>query len=296
MAGLSSRLRLAPAGTLPDISIDKDGEHFGAIRISDYTQNGILTARVYEVTWSPTVDAIKERQFAVDESYDAERVYGDKYLKTYLMNERLADPVLYVGTYRQHMQYPLLRGIESVLKDFAPRDELAIFTYSLGSYMTYDTLLAMSEGRPILGDANYSASSVRALIGHTNYIYMLANQLPLLELSEVRGPAHSEKMPDAVNQLSQVRAEHFRQSRLERQISPIHLHLVAFTDPNDLLSYPLGNTNVMESGSDQIAYSDVMISVAHSALLDLAVNPITAHTGHDKDRRVLDLIAHGWGH
>ena len=90
----------------------------------------------------------------------------------------LADPVLYVGQYRSHMQLPVMRVIYEVLKDYKSQDEFVLITESLGSYITFDTLLSMSKGQPIRGERTWSVSSVNDLIAHTNYIFMLANQLP----------------------------------------------------------------------------------------------------------------------
>ena len=43
------------------------------------------------------------------------------------------------------------------------------------------------------------------LIGHTNYVYMLANQLPLLELSEVSNPLPLRHAPaTAVKALAEI--------------------------------------------------------------------------------------------
>ena len=69
-----------------------------------------------------------------------------------------------------------------------------------------DTLLKMSNGGSIMGERNYSAAMVKNLVGRTNSIYMLANQLPLLELSEVSNPVSSRPKP-AVRTLAGIRAE-----------------------------------------------------------------------------------------
>jgi len=93
-----------------------------------------------------------------------------------------------------------------VLHDFQSQDEVAIITHSLGSYMTYDTLLKMSRGERIMGERDYSAGLVEEVIGHTNYVFMLANQLPLLELSEVTNPLSLKKSSAAaLRAIGQIR-------------------------------------------------------------------------------------------
>src|SRR5438093_1302857 len=79
-------------------------------------------------------------------------------------------------------------------------------------------------------------------------------------------------------------------ARLRQPQAPLALHLVAFSDPNDLLSYPLDQSSI--SGST-IVYSNVAVSVERSAILGVFAWPMTAHTGHDKSKVVMDLLAFG---
>jgi len=242
------------------------------------------------LTWSATTDALKARQFASDATYASSRVFVNRPLKAQLIDDALADPVLYIGRYRNHMQFPIMRAIEAILHDYEPQDELAIITQSLGSYMCYDTLLKMSRGERIMGEKEYSADVVQDLIGHTNYVYMLANQLPLLELSEVSNPLPLRHPATAVTALAEIRRQNKPKARLQQPQPPLALHLVAFSDPNDLLSYPLDQSSI--SGST-VVYSNVAVSVERSAILGVFAWPMTAHTGHDKSKVVMDLLAFG---
>jgi hypothetical protein len=42
-----------------------------------------------------------------------------------------------------------------------------------------------------------------------------------------------------------------------------------------------------------IEYSNVVVSVERSAILGIFAWPLTAHTGHDKSKAVMDLLAFG---
>lgn len=187
VAGIASRLGLAASGTTKSNSIDYNGHHFGQVDVSDYAGANSRRMRTYELTWSPTTERLKTTQFGTDlgAAHVSDRVAVNRNLKEKLVDDALSDPVLYIGRFRKHMQFPIMRGVSAVLRDFESVDEIAIITKSLGSYMTYDTLLKMSRGERILEPPTYSADLVRAAIGRTNYVYMLANQLPLLQLSEV---------------------------------------------------------------------------------------------------------------
>lgn len=292
MQGVAARLNLAKVETLPKIAIETQGHPYGEINITKYSGADGRKVHVYELTWSVTTDRIKTKQFETDLSYAADRVSLNRKLKASLVNDSLADPVLYIGRYRNHMQFPIMRAVKAVLNDFAPEDEVAVITYSLGSYMCYDTLLKMSRGESIMGERDYSAGVVRDLVGQTNYVFMLANQLPLLELSEVSNPIslRQTSTSDTVKSLAEIRRQNRPKSAAQRQPAVLPLHLVAFSDPNDLLSYPLDEHSV--SGSS-IAYSNVIISVQRSALLGIVADPMTAHTGHERSPAVMDLLTYG---
>src|SRR5215831_16907737 len=291
MQGIAARLNLSNTGLSRRITIRKESHDYGEINIANYSSSEGKKVRAYELTWSATTDALKAKQFASDATYASDRVLVNRELKAKLVDDALADPVLYIGRYRNHMQFPIMRAIDAILHDYGPQDELAIITESLGSYMCYDTLLKMSRGERIMGERDYSADVVQDLIGHTNYVYMLANQLPLLELSEVSNPLPlRHASATAVKQLAEIRRQNKPKARLQQQQAPLALHLVAFSDPNDLLSYPLDQSSV--SGST-IVYSNAVVSVERSAILGVFAWPMTAHTGHDKSKVVMDLLAFG---
>src|SRR5436189_4097606 len=115
----------------------------------------------------------------------------------------------------------------------------------------------MSRGERIMGEKEYSADVVRDLIGHTNYVFMLANQLPLLELSEVSNPLPlGHASATAVKALAEIRRQNKPTAHLQRQQSPFALRLVAVSDPNDLLSYPLDQSSISGSTIEYSRYRE----------------------------------------
>ena len=291
MQGIAARLNLSNTGPSRRMTIRKESHDYGEINITNYSSSEGKKVRAYELTWSATTDALKARQLGFDATYASDRVLVNRQLKAKLIDDALADPVLYIGRYRNHMQFPIMRAIEAILHDYTPQDELAIITQSLGSYMCYDTLLKMSRGERIMGEREYSADVVRDLIGHTNYVFMLANQLPLLELSEVSNPVPLRReSATAVKALAEIRRQNKPKVRPQQPQAPLALHLVAFSDPNDLLSYPLDQSSI---SGNTIKYSNVVVSVERSAILGVFAWPMTAHTGHDKSKVVMDLLAFG---
>src|SRR6266513_1652182 len=181
MQGIAARLNLSDTGSSRRITIRKESHDYGEINIANYSSSEGKKVRAYELTWSATTDALKARQFASDATYASSRVLVNRQLKAQLIDDALADPVLYIGRYRNHMQFPLMRAIVAILHDYEPQDELA-------------------------------------------------NQLPLLELSEVSNPLPlRHASATAVKALAEIRRQNKPRARLQRPQAPLALHLVAFS-------------------------------------------------------------------
>lgn len=161
--------------------------------------------------------------------------------------------------------------------DPATVDPTAYFfvTHSLGGRLLYDTLLGL-EGDDVSPRAQtFTPDEQRAaqpfvsqLILHTASVYMMANQLPLLGLAYEEGHSSSEgphplvplvqaeamarglpppsrdvaatsapqiRMQPSVNGFAAVRAQAARRAH----VSVPKLSVVAFSDPNDLLSWSI---------------------------------------------------------
>ena len=87
-----------------------------------------------------------------------------------------------------------------------------------------------------------------------------------------------------------------QQQRLFRE-----LPILAFSDPNDLLSYEIPPKYAMENMDSRICpkMTNISINVAKvMSILGLGefANPAKAHGGYDNDERVIQLIVHGIGH
>jgi len=117
----------------------------------------------------------------------------------------------------------------------------------------------------------------------------LSNQLPMLqlgrELPEVAGQYASYCDPKGANYHKRMVSE---------------TSLIAFSDPNDLLSYgiPPGFSDKYLDSRLCANITNVNINVAKVmdafGITDVA-NPLDAHVGYDQDDRVIALIAHGIG-
>jgi hypothetical protein len=127
-----------------------------------------------------------------------------------------------------------------------------------------------------------------AIQNKTVTIFMLSNQLPLLQLGR--------SLPEVLNQHENYCLPNGSDyaDRFANQT-----HIVAFSDPNDLLSYtiPVGFKGKYLDSRLCTEVSNISLNIAF--VVDVfgfseVASPMEAHTGYDHDERVIALLAHGF--
>jgi len=299
MEGLSGQLGLVVddrAGTSEPI--EKDGFSYGTIRQASYLDGtGRLRLRLYELTWTPTVVGLKKQAFLDGEFLAKKRALVNQELKSGLMDERFPDAILYAGCYREHMQYPVMRAIQFIERDgLTADDELAFITHSLGSRMTFETLNDMRNDKSILGVVDDNGSIAESVSLRTKYFFMLANQLPLFVLSDVINPKGEGRraLKEFLQFQSEARSRVLSLNKSAKEEPAVHV--IAFSDPNDLLSYPINEEDVLDGqppDSPEVVVRNVRISVAKWGIPFLLADPLTAHTGYLTDSRTAEMIVKG---
>ncbi|MDD1624197.1 MAG: hypothetical protein LUO94_05475 [Methylococcaceae bacterium] len=199
-------------------------------------------------------------------------------------------------------------GLNDTNADRIAKDNYVLISHSLGSRITIDgmqriaALLASPEKHlasesqlfskeqlPINQKVNFSTKAIQALQTKHIPIFMLSNQLPMLqlgrELPEVAGQEMNYCDPKGANYNKRMVSE---------------TEIIAFSDPNDLLSYgiPPGFAEKYIDSRLCARITNVNINIAKImdafGMTDLA-NPMDAHVGYDQDERVIALIAKGIG-
>jgi len=267
----------------------------------------------YELTWSAiNQDAKDAVAFDDSEVYRSRRASINQAIRTFV-NDVTPDPIAFAGNTGGQIQLSIgqamcwmWRGTWSDLPEetagetcdpdeaFGSRatiDDVAIITHSLGSRATMDAL--QSVVRRVDDAAVVADPDVRrltdALKERKIQLFMLSNQLPLLEAGqdhqEVTGATQTYCGPDAPK-----RAQRFVKS----------LQMVAFSDPNDVMSYPIPAEWVDRYVDSRLCpvVSNVTINIADvNSLLGFGelADPLTAHTGYGADERVGGLLAQGIG-
>jgi hypothetical protein len=260
----------------------------------------------YELTWS-VITAKQKEVLAYDNSgeYSFRRAEVNNMMKKF-SNDTGPDPIIYLGESREDIQVSFGQSFCWMTKsrwDDLPDDvtqacsfnddsaaaniqvdQYAFISHSLGSRIIIDGMQRIAS---LLDKRDVDFSE--ALKTKEIPIYMMSNQLPMLQLGR--------KLPDVSNQKSaycQANGEKYNQRMLAK--TPI----IAFSDPNDLLSYAIPHGFVEKYLDSRLCIDVTNININVATILDAFglgkfANPIDAHVGYDTDDRVVALIAKGIG-
>jgi hypothetical protein len=232
-------------------------------------------------------------------------------LKASLLNDCLSDAVIYAGVRGADIQVAMQNAICEALDGTTSNDictfpaayrhgsrRIVIVTESLGSRMVFDAISALKiEAKGRSDEAALTA--FEEAVAPITQIYMLANQLPILALARpalvqaasTTDPSNSKTpaMATALSVLRDARVHH--QGRNKDEAQPPKLSLVAFTDPNDLLSYRLLPNDPAVVGTDTRVVN--VITSNDYSYFGLVENPLTAHTTYNQNPDALRILFSG---
>ena len=304
-AELVKRIVLAP----PDAPARPFGE-VNVIRLTDSQRRRELI--FFELTWSPiTLEEKKSIAFDNAVIFSSQRA-GINNRARQFANSVLPDPLAFIGTrgadIRGAVGQTLCWALSTRWEDLPAltegqrcenspsygervlADELIIATHSLGSRAAVDALqsaarsLDTQSGNPVKV-GQFAADLKKKQVT----LYMLSNQLPLLEAGQPR-----QAVTGSGDEFCGPGAPQADGRFLEQ------LDMVAFTDPNDILSYPVPQAWAREYLDSRLCVNvrNVTINIAPVRRLPVIgefADPAAAHRGYDSDSRVAELMANGIG-
>ena len=272
----------------------------------------------YELTWSEITRQEKALlDFDTSGEYDFRRARINGLLKKF-SNDTGPDPIIYLGqsrvpilaAYAQSFCWMATQNWEDLpasgkhsclsLDDShasqIAKDNYVIISHSLGSRIVIDgtqriasMLAAPEKYQTATQKLVVTSKAVNALQQKHISIFMLSNQLPMLqlgrELPEVAGQETSYCDANGANYKKRMVSE---------------TDIIAFSDPNDLLSYGIPPGFALKYIDSRLCaqITNVNINIAKVmdafGMTDLA-NPMEAHVGYDTDDRVVAMIAKGIG-
>ncbi len=264
----------------------------------------------YELTWSDITRSIKE-SIAFDSSriFRSRRASLNQALRSFT-NDVLPDPLAFAGNkgelIREAVAQTLCWSISTSWNDLPeltagracvsgpgslsrlPIDSHMLVTHSLGSRVAIDSLQAAARQRGA-GNAFIHHEITERLRQKEISIFMLSNQLPLLEAGQD---------PQEITGQTQAFCGESAPQANERFLKGVNL--IAFSDPNDLFSYPAPQAWADKHLDSRLCarITNVNINIAHViSLFGIGefADPLAAHSGYDQDERVRNLFAHGVG-
>ena len=243
-----------------------------------------------------------------DKPYPHYRDLLNRFAKETLVDDCFSDAVIYLGKSRDAIQARLQEalastrsqstgvstapGISPFKASQANTDGVVVLSSSLGSKLVFDGIHQMSLSK----EADKQAAGVQ-LWSRMRGVFMAANQIPLLSLSDEDALAANRLAP-----VAQKEGEYAPDplAALLSAAEPWNLHgmagrpplpIVAFSDPNDLLSFSTRPYLAQLESNEHYQPVDVLVRNAWS--LGLFANPVTAHTGYLDNPKVLKVLFHG---
>lgn len=309
--GLNVRSRVPKNITLLDPKDSKTP--IGNLQITYWQdRNSSKNMLFYELTWSEIT--IPDKQiiaFDTREEYSKFRVPFNEMMKKFLDNT-LPDPLIYLvdknnlilDSSNQAVCWMLKTGWNNIpnnkaevcnlsmydgIKDF-DNENLLFITHSLGSKILMDSLIETADNVSNAASTSCTTTTQKQLIKSLQNreitIFMLANQLPILQIGHPLPRVHNQ-----IDSYCSPKGKNYH-NRIFNGVN-----IVAFSDPNDILSYAIPQEFVDKYIDSRICpkVTNVSVNVAPeiSAFGVGIVNPISAHTDYDNSPKVIELIAKG---
>jgi hypothetical protein len=286
-------------------------QDLGEINVTRLTDEGRRRDLLFhELTWSPITQPDKELvAFDKEQDYVLRRAGVNQAMRTFV-NDVAPDPLAYAGRKREPILVSVTQAICWVVsrgwgelpeltegQHCGPElpgvggrvglDDFVVISHSLGSRAVLDAMQRLTN-LPVGTDPRLRriADDFKT---RDIQVFMLSNQLPLLEAGregqQVVGQVAAYCGPGPTKP-----GRFFGKTEL-----------IAFSDPNDLMSYPVPDRFAERHVESRLCPSvtNVTINVAGvNSFLGLGevANPLAAHTGYGADERVGALIAQGAGH
>jgi hypothetical protein len=250
------------------------------------------------LVWSPLTAALKQQlaydltgtptDCAVGDECKPRRASINGEVKDWLLNDCLADAMVYQGENRRVIRARMVQALTNVLGGMESEGPLVVISDSLGSKLVFDALSDMLEGKA--PDAAVTAATARKASTRLAQVFMNANQLPILALADQDISQVWRAPSSAGSDATEAVADPVRRYlRLRRQARLSELVIVAFTDPNDLLSYRLMPS---QFAGEHARIGDVLVS-NDKTWFGLIEHPKKAHLGYGTNPDVARIVTCG---
>lgn len=288
---------------------NKENDDVGVLRIYRFFKEENEQLIFYELTWSSITEKAKKSLFYdIGEEFSVSRANLNAQAKKYA-DATLPDPLIYLGPNGQKMLSSVLQslcfmmnytyeelpqnafqnclGKEQQTRQRLLNEDFFFITHSLGSRMVIDAFQDIANQIQTDVYTLEHSDGLIALKQKNIPVFMLANQLPLLQMGR--------KKPKNLNKRHQFCEKNGTKynKRLFKK-----LDIIAFSDPNDVLSYAL-EPNTSDTHLDSALCPEITnISIKTTPVIDILglgqfANPLKAHKNYAITTEVIHLILFG---
>jgi len=287
---------------------------------------------LFALSWDKATEIIQKSMLELDEEFyergegardrEKERATLNRKLKRFI-NRSFADPAIYLGSFGKEIRKVVANGIakmDAILledKDLDKKPENNQFVHisdSLGSSVIFDTVKESMGTEDISSNLYKHQMAIERFAGLSRLIYMNANQLPLIELGRIKGPGPDEtqaqwlekypcyESPKLLGGLQglfgfdKTRRVFIEKTESISDEQVPELQVVAFSDPNDALSYYLTQRFKQHCSGEKVRIINVMLTNSRLNWFFVLANPATAHAvGFKTNDKAIELLVHGQG-
>lgn len=243
-----------------------------------------------------------------------------------MVNEKFSDAIIYSGSFKTYLQYAVSQTICWTLTkqestkannfkcDFShntSNNDIVLISASLGSAMVFDTVTKY-QPTSLPGEKSLSEEKLKKFndsmlefAAKTSHIFMMANQLPLIGLTELgkpkgsKWPANSNKDLCEVSKSGELKTGftefiRIRNTWIKNGNTPPQLQVVAFNDPNDLLTYEITQKFKDSCKCKNVNFVNATVTNASTGYFFVLANPISAHVDFDINDEFFDLVVNGY--
>lgn len=290
---------------------------------------------------------LKGKKLREDNENDRHRAPINRMAKGFV-NVSFSDPLIYLGAMGPYIRNVVWEGIRrstalhvqkhaqtkvatvdaqlsaDQVRAFVSQSSVAVISDSLGSRIVFDVMCSkggaqckqgdrpeMLERAPTPQQAQLEAALVEELSGATRSIYMLANQLPLLEMAYLAPPEAGKSLQTMIDTTTKCyqpllgfkappKELALAGNESDADANAGKIQVISFTDVNDALSYHLSDrfkrrcASAESDDADALEIINVTIPNAKLRWLFAYSNLVKAHSGGFKHNdRAIDYLVEG---
>ena len=297
------------------MSFSDPDKKLGNLRVTRLqNENNSKELWFYELTWSEiTRDQKSILAFDNSGEFSFRRARVNDMLKTFT-NDTAPDPIIYLGESRDLILRSFAQAFcwmgkdswdeiprygrhgcdfTNILSENFNHDEIVFISHSLGSRIVIDGLTRMVSllEHPEKKSTLHTIDRMKreALQKKHVQIFLMSNQLPMLQLGRELPEITAQKADYCNSNGSKYTSRLFAETSI-----------VAFSDPNDLLSYAIPQDFTEKFLDSRLCINVTNININVASVFEAfgmgkMANPMEAHVGYSRDDRVVALIANGIG-